>query len=76
MDNTVDDRFRTLVLGGIITKDLDCSARVGIDLNGVAVAVGYWGGGGEGEDTGGWESKSGESERTHCRWLMGVEESR
>ena len=82
-DQFVEDFFQTrgvvflgvVVLGiaVVTTPDLDVSDCVGVGLDNVDVVVveyGCWGG--EGEDTKGEEGKSGESERTHCRWLMSV----
>jgi len=55
------------VLAGVRTPE-DIDVHVGIDIDKVTV----WQGSSEGEDTEGEDGKSGESERTHCRWLMNV----
>jgi hypothetical protein len=66
VDNIVENSLQAVIVLGVIVKDLGGSIHVSIDHNETTVAIG---GGGSVEDTEGEESKSSESERTHCRWL-------
>ena len=55
----------------VTTPNVDANFRLGLNIEEAAVVrYGCWGS--EGGDTKGEEGKSGESEGTHCRWVMSV----